>query len=76
MVRKKIRVPEQVEFGEAVAHAAKSCVVVSEDSKRRSFVVECDDERHLETLRDLGCEIFEDRSYDIDGSAPEPCSRC
>jgi hypothetical protein len=72
MVRQKIRVPKQVEFGEAVAHAARRCVVVSEDPKRRSFVVECDEERNLETLRALGCEIFEDRSYDIDSAGVPP----
>ena len=72
MVRKKIRVPERVEFGEAVADASRRCVVVSEDTKRRTFVVECDDERHLEKLQDLGCEILEDRSYDIDGSGVPP----
>lgn len=72
MVRKKVRVPKQVVLSEAIALAARSCVVVSEDPKRRSFVAECDEERHFEPLRDLGCEILEDRSYDIDDSGEPP----
>jgi hypothetical protein len=70
MIRKKVRVPSRVEFEAAVQAAAETCVVRHEDSKRRYFVAECEDEARLDPLRDLGCEITEDRRYVPDRPGP------
>jgi hypothetical protein len=68
MIRKKVRVPQEAEFGAIVRMATRLCDVVLEQQDRRYFVVECDEESCLDPLRRLGCEIIEDVRYSLDRS--------
>jgi hypothetical protein len=65
----KARVAPDANFGAIVREAEKICVVALKNEKRRFFVVECDNDKRLDLLRGLGCEITEDRSYDLDQEA-------
>jgi hypothetical protein len=66
MIRRKIRVPDQVDFDLAIGKVTRACVIIHQYPERRYFVVECDEEGHLAPLSLLGCDITEDRSYDVD----------
>jgi hypothetical protein len=75
IIRKKVRIQPGVELDAALQEAMKTCIVRLVDAERRYLVVECDDEASLDALRDLGCEITEDRRYVPDCLTPRSTER-
>ena len=75
IIRKKVRIQPGVEFDSALQEAMKTCIVALADPERHYFIVECKDEASLNSLRDLGCEITEDRRYVPDCLVPRATKR-
>ena len=66
MIRKKITVPPGAEFDAFVNEAMKSGEVVLTERRDRLIVVECENDKMLDSLRRLGGKIQDDRKYTPD----------